>query len=76
MKRSEIFALIISERQRQDAKWGPQASHTPEKWYAILGEEFGEVAKEVLERPNSAKMRAELIQVAAVCVKWLELGRA
>ena len=47
---------------------------------AVLMEEVGEVAKEVYERsvyeveeedPN-AKLRTELVQVAAVAVAWLE----
>lgn len=32
-----------------------------------------EVAEVFAENPGSAKQRAELVQVAAVCVKWIEL---
>lgn len=35
----------------------------------VLTEEVSEV---LAERPGSAKQRAELVQVAAVCVKWIE----
>lgn len=38
--------------------------------YVVLGEEFGEVAKAMLE--NDPGLRAELIQVAAVAVTWVE----
>lgn len=38
---------------------------------AILGEEAGEVAKAVLERDDRG-LEVELVQVAAVCVAWLE----
>ena len=32
---------ILRETDRQYSKWGEQ-NHSPEKWLAILGEEFGE----------------------------------
>jgi hypothetical protein len=46
------------------------------KWYAILGEEFGEVGKALCERmyaigPNP-EYREELIHVAAVAVAMIE----
>ena len=37
----------------------------------VLAEEAGEVASAVLDR-NAPQLRRELIQVAAVCVAWLE----
>lgn len=44
----KALALIIGERYRQDEKWGQQ-HHSLGIWYAILGEEFGEVGKEICE---------------------------
>ena len=44
---------------------------------AVLAEEFGEVSRLVVEalihhsRRNTAKLRKELVQVAAVCVSWI-----
>lgn len=38
---------------------------------AVLAEEFGEVARAVCER-DERNLAEELIQVAAVCVAWLE----
>lgn len=65
---------VLEERGRQDAKWGEQ-NHSDERWLAILAEEFGEVAKDVVERRPG--LRTELIQTAAVCVAWIEcLDRA
>jgi hypothetical protein len=71
--------LITSEVQdeclRQHKKWGEQ-NHNPLGWLAILGEEFGEVARAACEL-NVAKnqdpkwkdnYREELVQVAAVAV--------
>lgn len=80
-RRERIFTEIRHERERQAAKWdGPHA------WgegdcssggvpaivkAAVLAEECGEVARAVLDR-MPANLRAELIQVAAVAVAWLE----
>lgn len=74
-KRGDIFRSIKAERQRQDAKWGwPNeglAGGNLDKKVSILAEEFGEVAHAVLEG-DTDNLRDELIQVAAVCVAWLE----
>jgi hypothetical protein len=40
--------------------------------YVVLGEEFGEVARALLEGEGDAHLRAELVQVAAVAVAWIE----
>lgn len=75
MKRSDIIDAIHAERARQDQKWGEQR-HASEPWIAILTEEVGEVAQEVLnvffEGTNTEKLKKELVQVAAVAVCWLE----
>lgn len=61
---------ILTERQRQNDKWGEQ-NHHPMKWLAILTEEHGEVAKAILEDDESG-YRNELIHVAAVAVAAIE----
>lgn len=60
---------VQHERNRQDEKWGSQRKLPNGTWLAILGEEFGESAKAILERSN---LREELVQVAAVAVAWIE----
>lgn len=65
-----ILEEIKQERERQEAKWGEQ-NHEPLLWNAILGEEFGEVSKSILER-DTKNYREELIQVAAVAVAAIE----
>jgi NTP pyrophosphatase (non-canonical NTP hydrolase) len=66
---------VISERIRQDNRWGLQR-HDPLLWVAILTEEVGEVAKEVADASERAlrvvEYRAELVQVAAVAVAAIE----
>lgn len=68
---------VLSERKRQEEKWGQQ-NHAAAFYYLILAEEVGEVAKEILESPGRPgddavnAIRAELIQVAAVAVAMVE----
>jgi len=63
---------IVAECARQDEKWGSQRYLSSLKWLAILIEEVGEVAEETLDNESRARLRAEVVQVAAVCVAWLE----
>ena len=67
---------VQAERERQDQKW-----NDPPDWsnfddatrFAVLFEETGEVARAYLEKgPTSKELRDELVQVAAVAVKWIE----
>ena len=47
--RANVFDLTRAERDKQDDKWGSQR-HLPHRtWLAILLEEVGEVARELLE---------------------------
>jgi len=79
--RDEVFAAITAERGRQAVKWDRAHAHG---WgdcssravpgsvkVAVLAEECGEVARAVLDG-QSRHLAAELVQVAAVCVAWLE----
>jgi hypothetical protein len=81
----DVVAAIAAERKRQDEKWGEQ-NHTDEVWALILGEEFGELQKAILDGSFAVSGRylgsrvghkvddteLELVQVAAVAVQWLE----
>lgn len=73
LTQQEAIAEIIRERHRQDEKWDVVDLHGSPKLLAILVEEVGEVAKAICEKDTSS-LRDELIQVAAVRVKWLERG--
>ena len=76
-----VLDEIAAERTRQDRLWG-ELNHDPQDYFAILSEEIGEVAKEVVEwRFNTERkkredrlvsMRYELIQAAAVAVAMIE----
>ena len=69
MNRDAIFEAITEERESQEAQW--PFSVPEEVMSTVLIEEVGEVARAVLEKDQGA-LQAELIQVAAVCCKWLE----
>lgn len=72
----------IAERERQDAKWGPQ-DHPLPVWLAILMEEVGELSECVLHAQfgghAAPNLRKEAVQVAAVAlalVQAIDEGRA
>ena len=70
MTRDDIYKAIDLERHRQDRlhpTWPADARYA----LSVLAEEFGEVA-EALNDGRERGLRAELVQVAAVCVRWLE----
>lgn len=66
---------ILTERERQNAKWGVQ-NHDAPVWLAILTEEVGEAAQALLHDQfggvHAGTLRDELVQVAAVAVQWIE----
>lgn len=70
LTRAEVYALIDAERTRQAARW-PEFRH-PLEAISVLAEEVGEAAKAFNDGEGAERLRAELVQVAAVAVKWLE----
>ena len=78
------YLAIAAERVHQDEEWGwPREGLDEHDWLAILGEEFGEASKAVVEigfykrreDPISAEQAGlvkELVHTAAVCVAWLQ----
>jgi NTP pyrophosphatase (non-canonical NTP hydrolase) len=70
-KRMQIFERISIERERQD-----DLHEFPHHIrLAVLMEEVGEIAKELQEKDeykNVINLYIELIQTAAVCVRWIE----
>lgn len=79
--RSQVYAAIDCERDRQATKWGRDHSwgrgdcSSPDVddmvKAAVLAEECGEVARAVLDK-DPKHLVDELVQVAAVAVAWLE----
>lgn len=78
------LSLVIAEVARAREKFGEQNDFTDPEWLAVLVEEVGEAA-ELLNDRRLGKMPAaladaalaeEVIQVAAVAVRWLaSMGR-
>ena len=52
LDQNQALEAVREERWQQDQKWGPQCDHLSGTWYAILGEEFGEVGTAILEGEN------------------------
>lgn len=80
VRQVQVQADVDSELARQMTKWNVQ-DHDQILWLSILGEEFGEVARAVLEARMSDRenvgakaidLRAELVQVAAVAIAAIE----
>lgn len=75
-KFDRVMEEIKQERKRQTEKWGEQ-DHSDAHWLAILIEEVGEIAKEIVEAKATGSgdgysMRKEIIHAVAVGVQWLE----
>lgn len=62
--------LVLGERKRQDEKWGADRNLDDMTWLTILTEEVGETAETILKELPSTQ--AELVQVVAVALAWLE----
>jgi len=79
MTESEMKALelVLTERVKQEKKWGEQ-NHNPFIYLAILGEEYGELAKECVEHgltgldhDNNDRLLAEAVDTAAVALAFV-----
>lgn len=78
---ARVLTEVLDERARQEAKWGQQ-NHDLPRYFAILSEEVGEVAKAIVEHewPGDdlrrglflLEVRRELVQTAAVAVAMVE----
>lgn len=69
-----IIASVYDEIKRQDEKFGANRDNHSLAWLAIVSEEVGEVAKEILESDCTdlfltENYRAEWVQVAAVAMQ-------
>lgn len=61
---------IRRERVRQDEMHGPRLDVNDIT--RVLGEEFGEVCAAINDREHVSRVREELVQCAAVCLKAIE----
>lgn len=68
---------VETERDRQESLYGAQHMLRPDQWLGILAREFCEAGNEANEcykgrAQSTAKLRTELVQLAAVAVAWVE----
>lgn len=70
----DILREIAQERARQIEKFAAQeAGLSREELLAILTEEFLEAARAVNDHETWERLREELVQVAACCVKFVSV---
>lgn len=73
--REGVWGAVCAERKYQDCKWGTieDVPHDLGTWYLLIEAELREV-REALVKGGSGRdsARAELVQVAALCVAALE----
>lgn len=84
----KFLNLVYKERQAQDEKWGDQSLKSNATWGLILGEEYGEICREILDsdvagcpaahtwgnmgRKRLMNLKNELVQLAAVACAFHE----
>ena len=68
--KTRFYLECREENERQKKDFGEQ-NHSYHEWFAILGEEVGEVAKLLNDIPGNGtdyfELKNELVQVGAVC---------
>jgi len=69
----EALDMLAAEDIAQIDKWGHQA-HATFEWYAIIGEEFGELGKAILEGDLEASEK-EATQLATLALKYAYMVR-
>ncbi len=68
-----LIDRVVQERARQDFKWGRGfPTRNDDRWLTIATEELGEAAMAIL-KGDEANLTDEILQLAAVCLAWLEL---
>lgn len=74
--RHDIAEKVLREHDRQDEIWGFPQHNSFAEWGCILGEEAGELIKELCDlqfgRGDVDRMIEEAVQTAAVAVSIIE----
>ncbi len=73
---SPAVVQIAAQRVRNHARWGDRSIENKPAdyvgWLPTLGEEFGEVCETLTAESSRANLRAELIDLAAVALMWID----
>jgi NTP pyrophosphatase (non-canonical NTP hydrolase) len=71
-----VIDEIADQRSRNHARWGELSiEHRPADyrgWLPTLGEEYGEVCRAETLEGDRTRLRAELVDVAAVALMWID----
>ena len=70
----DLIKDVEKENINQINKWGIQ-THSMCRWVTITAEEFGSIAKAVLNEDKD-RVYAEAIQVATLCLKIAEMVKS
>ena len=71
MKIEEVMRKIGEESKRAERKHGP-ADWFRHHFYGIMLEEVDELWEAIKENKPSADIEAEIVQIASLCVRYLE----
>jgi hypothetical protein len=66
------FGELCKERMKQHSKFGEQPRADRFQLLSIAGEEYGEVCRAVNQGLHPDTLREEIIQLAAVCIAYLD----
>lgn len=72
MTRMQVMQLVHDERERQKSRWGDAPYPNNDIALRVLVEEVGEIAMALNDGESDERVREEIVQVAAVCFRWLE----
>ena len=69
-----IIFDIEAEVRRQDKQWGANRHKPMQEWIVIIGEEYGEMSRAILENKwaPSKELYEETVQVAALALQMLK----
>lgn len=74
-KREQVYQDIDAERIRQTEIHGDRTCDNMQDmrdFFIVLSEEVGEVARGIWENETQEEINEEVVQIAAVCVAFLE----
>jgi len=69
--RKSLVDRILEERRKYDGEYGPDVHHSPGRWLSASMEELGEIAR-ALHDGKMKNLPVEIVQLAALCLAWLE----
>lgn len=72
-RRFEFLAELALELDRAYAKHGSE-QWSRHEFYGILKEEVDELWDDIKADADPARLRAEIVQVAAMCFRYIETG--